>query len=277
MAALLCCAPGACMGWQMTGTSTGAILALSSWTGGLATLVEKKSRRMELALYCLSRVRGLGVNMGFIALDSLSRVLGLGVNMAGFGTVCCPCSVSCAMDTPVTTVCLSVCLSIRLFARRDALSIWLIGSRPIWHLVPIWPSIHRILIPILWSVPQAAEALALSMVEWRWVRRDALPARTDVLLFSGASAAIMHCYSDGNGCQRDVFRSKYLNVLDFIFGNTGKINGRGGHWRACNLESAIDRLLSSVCLAMELRRGKMLCGALAALGCSYSWCILSGA
>jgi putative copper export protein len=31
------------------------VLALSTWVGGLALLVEKKSRRMELALYVLSR------------------------------------------------------------------------------------------------------------------------------------------------------------------------------------------------------------------------------
>ena len=37
------------------GRATGAIIAGSCWTGGLAALVEKKSRRMELAIYCLSR------------------------------------------------------------------------------------------------------------------------------------------------------------------------------------------------------------------------------
>lgn len=47
---------GACIGFQTTGSVTGAILAGSCWTAGLATLVEKKSRRMELAFYCLSRV-----------------------------------------------------------------------------------------------------------------------------------------------------------------------------------------------------------------------------
>ncbi len=48
-----------------------------------------------------------------------------------------------------------------------------------------------------------------------------VPKRIDVLMFSAAAAAIMHCYSDGQGRHRDVFRSKYLNVLDFVFGNTG--------------------------------------------------------
>eukprot|EP00775_Hariotina_reticulata_P010487 gene10487-10646_t len=46
---------GACLGHYLMGRSTGLIIAGSTWVGGLATLVEKKSRRMELALYVLSR------------------------------------------------------------------------------------------------------------------------------------------------------------------------------------------------------------------------------
>eukprot|EP00798_Chlamydomonas_sp_ICE-L_P004120 gene4120-14224_t len=39
----------------------------------------------------------------------------------------------------------------------------------------------------------------------------------------------MHCYSNKNGLNRDAFRSKYLNVLDFIFGNTGLEHGSIAH------------------------------------------------
>lgn len=46
---------GACVGFNLTGTCTGPVIAASTWPGGLATLLEKKSRRMELALYCASR------------------------------------------------------------------------------------------------------------------------------------------------------------------------------------------------------------------------------
>ena len=42
-----------------------------------------------------------------------------------------------------------------------------------------------------------------------------------MLLFSVATAAICHCYSDHMGARRDVFRSKYLAVFDFVLGNTG--------------------------------------------------------
>lgn len=48
---------GACAGFNLAGRTTGAVIASSCWVAGLAVLVEKRSRRMELALYCLSRVR----------------------------------------------------------------------------------------------------------------------------------------------------------------------------------------------------------------------------
>lgn len=38
--------------------------------------------------------------------------------------------------------------------------------------------------------------------------------RADVVVFSLATAIIMHCYAQ----EREVFRSKYLNVLDWVFG-----------------------------------------------------------
>ncbi|CAL8462877.1 g2411 [Coccomyxa elongata] len=124
------CWRGACVGFQATQSASPPVIAASCWTGGLATLVEKKSRRMELAIYCASR---------------------------------------------------------------------------------------------------ALESFALCLVEWGFVRKRDVPKRIDVLMFSAAAAAIMHCYSDGRGRHRDVFRSKYLNVLDFVFGNTGVEEGKISH------------------------------------------------
>lgn len=121
---------GACVGFQWSNGASGALLALTCWTGGLATLAEKKSRRMELAHYCLAR---------------------------------------------------------------------------------------------------AIESFALCLSSWGYVRGDSLPRRTDVIIFSAATAAIMHCYSDSHGRHRDVFKSKYLNVLDFVFGNTGLEEGSIKH------------------------------------------------
>ncbi|KAJ9508904.1 hypothetical protein QJQ45_028214, partial [Haematococcus lacustris] len=116
-----------CAGFAVTGVSSGPLIAACTAAGGLAVLLEKKSRRMELALYCLSR---------------------------------------------------------------------------------------------------AAESSCRCLVEWGWLPSALLPRRLDVMLFAAGCAAIMHCYSvpahsDGAGQHRDVFRSKYLNVLDFIFGNSG--------------------------------------------------------
>ena len=50
-------------------------------------------------------------------------------------------------------------------------------------------------------------------------------ARFDVATFAVASAAVMRCYAN----ERDVFRSKYLNVLDYVFGNQGHARQRVRH------------------------------------------------
>ncbi|KAK9808239.1 hypothetical protein WJX73_002479 [Symbiochloris irregularis] len=113
---------GACAGFQLTDSCTPVSIPATCWTGGLALFAEKKSRRMELALYVLSR---------------------------------------------------------------------------------------------------AVESFALCLGQWGYVRQELLPGRLDVCMFSLATACILHCYSDAHGQHRDVFRSKYLNVLDFVLGSTG--------------------------------------------------------
>jgi hypothetical protein len=59
----------------------------------------------------------------------------------------------------------------------------------------------------------------------RWLRRT----RTDIVTFCLAMAAIMHCYSGSLGKHRDIFRSKYLNVLDFVLGGEGLNTGHISH------------------------------------------------
>ena len=71
---------------------------------------------------------------------------------------------------------------------------------------------------------QAVESFALCLKEWGLLGAHSLPQRIDVMLFTAASAAILHCYSDAQGVHRDVFRSKYLNVLDFILGSSGALH-----------------------------------------------------
>ena len=74
----------------------------------------------------------------------------------------------------------------------------------------------------MYCVSRAMEAWGLCMVDWGWVSTRFIPRRLDVILFSLATASILHCYSDDHGRHRDVFRSKYLNVLDFVLGNRGQ-------------------------------------------------------
>ena len=53
------CFAGTCGLSNVTGKITGLQLALGVAPSGLATLVEKPSRRVELAMYCTARVSGL--------------------------------------------------------------------------------------------------------------------------------------------------------------------------------------------------------------------------
>lgn len=140
---------GACAGFTAAGRTSGAPLVAGCWAGGLATLVEKKSRRMELALYCVSR-----------SLESLG---------------------ACFMD-------------------------------------------------------------------WGWVRPHALPQRIDILMFSLASACILHCYSDHMGARRCVFRSKYLSGFDWCLGNEGFHDSSIRHVpsNADLLQPAMVRVMRSV-------------------------------
>jgi hypothetical protein len=57
-----------------------------------------------------------------------------------------------------------------------------------------------------------------------------LPDIRTALVFDGVNR-------DANGRHRDVFRSKYLNVLDLVFGNAGEL-GLGLTciiWHLCNI------------------------------------------
>ena len=68
----------------------------------------------------------------------------------------------------------------------------------------------------LYCYARAIESFAICVTDWGLLECYNLipPKRIDVFLFSVATAIIMHCYAQ----ERDVFRSKYLNVLDWVFG-----------------------------------------------------------
>jgi acyl-CoA-binding protein len=69
----------------------------------------------------------------------------------------------------------------------------------------------------MYCLSRAFETSALIAVYQGLVPKCIQRQRCDVALFSVATATIMHCYNT----ERDVFRSKYLNVLDFLFGSAG--------------------------------------------------------
>jgi hypothetical protein len=73
----------------------------------------------------------------------------------------------------------------------------------------------------LYCLSRSVEAFALTLVAHGYINNSEVPKRLDVLLFSAATAAICHCYSDHWGACRDVFKSKYLAGFDFILGNSG--------------------------------------------------------
>jgi len=68
---------------------------------------------------------------------------------------------------------------------------------------------------------RALECFLLCAVRWNWIPKKVQWKRFDIVLFSAGVGLIMHCYGDSNGDYRYTFRSKYLNVIDFVFGNTG--------------------------------------------------------
>lgn len=107
-----------------------------------------------------------------------------------------------------------------------------------------------------YCLARCIESFGLCLVEWGLVSPRLVPPRMDVAFFSLAAACIMHCYSDSNGRHRDVFRSKYLNVLDFIFGNSGAISI--SHYlnsaTPCTTQLAALTIPSSVVLACATPR-----------------------
>ena len=146
---------------------------------GLATFLEKPSRRQELGVYCGSR-----------ALEAVAVLLASG----GRGTS--------------------------------------VGRRR--------PS----------SVSKAVETRAQELF---LVTRFSRAARFDVATFALASAAVMRCYAN----ERDVFRSKYLNVLDYVFGNQGHARQRVRHvGSAYQLMTEPPEMPNGVCAEKDEKKKK---------------------
>lgn len=67
----------------------------------------------------------------------------------------------------------------------------------------------------LYCLARAVKSFFTSMTDAGYIKQSKKLKRADVIIFSVLTAIIMHCYAQ----ERDVFRSKYLNVLDWVFGD----------------------------------------------------------
>uniref|UniRef100_A0A1S4BD40 Transmembrane protein 135 N-terminal domain-containing protein n=1 Tax=Nicotiana tabacum TaxID=4097 RepID=A0A1S4BD40_TOBAC len=104
------------------------------------------------------------------------------------------------------------CLLFRLFKRCNIPMVAL-GTFPTGLALAIEKKSRRIEIS-LYCLARALESFVTCMVDVGYLPRSKNLKRADVVIFSMATAIIMHCYA----IERDVFRSKYLNVLDWVFG-----------------------------------------------------------
>lgn len=66
----------------------------------------------------------------------------------------------------------------------------------------------------LYCLARAIESFFTCMADTGYLPQSKKLKRADVVIFSLSTAIIMHCYAE----EREVFRSKYLNVLDWVFG-----------------------------------------------------------
>ncbi|KAJ4966191.1 hypothetical protein NE237_018040 [Protea cynaroides] len=104
------------------------------------------------------------------------------------------------------------CLLFRIFNRCDIPTVAL-GTFPTGLALAIEKKSRRIEIA-LYCFSRAIESFFTCMVEAGLLPRTKKLKRADVVIFSLSTAIIMHCYAQ----EREVFRSKYLNVLDWVFG-----------------------------------------------------------
>lgn len=105
------------------------------------------------------------------------------------------------------------CFCFRLFKRCN-IPMVAIGTFPTGIALAIEKKSRRIEIS-LYCLARAIESFFTCMADLGYLPPQSKNLiRADVVVFSISTAIIMHCYA----IERDVFRSKYLNVLDWVFG-----------------------------------------------------------
>ncbi|KAK8298244.1 hypothetical protein V6Z11_D05G240900 [Gossypium hirsutum] len=99
------------------------------------------------------------------------------------------------------------------FLRRCSIPLIAIGSFPAGLSVAIEKKSRRMEIS-LYCLARAIESFFTWMADIGYLPPSKNLTRPDVMIFSLSTAIIMHCYAQ----ERELFNSKYLNVLDWIFG-----------------------------------------------------------
>ncbi|MFQ6666557.1 hypothetical protein Gotur_032860 [Gossypium turneri] len=99
------------------------------------------------------------------------------------------------------------------FLRRCSIPLIAIGSFPAGLSVAIEKKSRRMEIS-LYCLARAIESFLTWMADIGYLPRSKNLKRPDVMIFSLSTAIIMQCYAQ----ERELFNSKYLNVLDWIFG-----------------------------------------------------------
>ncbi|KAF5178181.1 transmembrane protein [Thalictrum thalictroides] len=104
------------------------------------------------------------------------------------------------------------CVLFRIF-RTCSIPLVAMGTFPTGLALAIEKKSRRIEIS-LYCFARAIESFFTCMADAGLLPVSKKLKRADVIVFSLSTAIIMHCYAR----EREVFRSKYLNVLDWVFG-----------------------------------------------------------
>ncbi|KAK9134271.1 hypothetical protein Syun_013601 [Stephania yunnanensis] len=104
------------------------------------------------------------------------------------------------------------CLLFRIFKTCN-IPMVAIGTFPPGLALAIEKKSRRIEIS-LYCFARAIESFFACLSKADLLPKSTKLKRADVIVFSFSTAIIMHCYAQ----EREVFRSKYLNVLDWVFG-----------------------------------------------------------
>ena len=95
----------------------------------------------------------------------------------------------------------------------------------------------------IYVLSRAIESFSLSLMEWKVIPQKKIVSklRMDIVTFSVACSIILHCYTH----ERDIFKEKYLNVFDWLYGNFGFEEGKIRHVRSSLLLNSSSSNITS--------------------------------